>query len=74
MDSTSGLSKSISNEDYLKRRSLLDKPRAECFAEEKLEKVKEEFIQLGNMSLSIQNLQSEITKLKEHDHKDGKIV
>ena len=54
--------------------ALLEKPWADCSVEEKLEKVKEELIQLGHMSWSISNLQHEVSKLREHDHKDGKIV
>jgi hypothetical protein len=46
----------------------------DCSVDEKLEKIKEELLQLGPLSWSINNLQTEITKLKEHDHKDGKIV
>jgi hypothetical protein len=65
---------SISNKDYKKRMAILEKPGADCSVYEKLEKVKEELIQLGNMSWSINNLQTEITKFNEHDHKDGKII
>ncbi len=64
----------IGNEDYKKRMAILEKPWTDCSVEEKLEKLKEELIQLGHMSWSINNLQNEITKLKEHDHKDGKII
>jgi hypothetical protein len=68
------VSGTISNEDYKKRMAILEKPWTDCSVEEKLEKVKEELVELGHMSWSINNLQSEITKLKEHDHKDGKII
>jgi hypothetical protein len=61
----------ISNEEFKKRMAILDKSWADCSVEEKLEK---ELVQLGNMSWSINNLQNEITKLREHDHKDGKLV
>jgi hypothetical protein len=72
---TSGAVKdSISNEDYKKRMEILEKPWADCSVDEKLEKIKNELIELSHMSWSINNLQNEIAKLKEHDHKDGRII
>lgn len=71
---TSGSTQSISNEDYKKRVAMLEKPWADCSVEEKLEKIREELTQQSHMSWSINNLQNEVSKLKEHNHKDGKVV
>jgi hypothetical protein len=40
----------ISSEDYKKRAAILERPWAHCSVEEKLEKVKEELVQLGHRS------------------------
>lgn len=68
------LSAGMTSEEYQKRIATLEKPWAEATIEEKLEKVREELIQLGHMSYSISNNTQEIQKLKEHSHQDGKIV
>lgn len=65
---------SNSNEEHKKRLAILEKPWADCSVEEKLDKVREELVQLGHITWSISNLQNEVAKLKEHDHKDGKVV
>lgn len=64
----------ISNDEYKKRMAILNKTWDECTVEEKLEKVREELIQLGYNTNRVNNLEVEITKLKDHDHKDGKVV
>lgn len=61
-------------EAYETRRAILEKSWDACSAEEKLEKVREELQQLGHLLQSVNNIYLEIAKLKEHDHKDGKIV
>ncbi len=65
---------SISNEDYKKRIELQNKKWADCSVEEKLEKVREELIQLQYNTTAIHNVSNEVQKLKEHTHADGKVV
>lgn len=60
--------------EYHKRQSMFDKPWAESTVEEKLEKIKEELTQLGYMSHSLNSLTSDVSKLKNHLHADGKVV
>lgn len=64
----------MSNEEYKKLQATLDKPWAEATVEEKLEKIRQELIQLGYLSNRANANDMEIAKLKKHSHQDGKLV
>lgn len=74
VQSTGVSGKVMTNEDYKKLQLILSKPWIECSAEEKLEKVREELVQLNYMSNRIAELSSQISQLMQHSHLDGKLV
>lgn len=64
-----------SKEEYMRLREALDKAWADCSVEEKLDKVREELMQLGYNTAAIRNVETEVAKLKEHSHDlQGKVV
>ena len=61
-------------EDWQKRQQMLDKPWNEASVEEKLEKIKEELLQVRHLTDSVHNLGAQVNNLNEHTHVDGKVV
>lgn len=71
---TIGSINKVGMDAYMARQAILNKNWDDCSVEEKLEKVKEELIQLGHMSYSINNISLDVQKLKDHTHAEGKVV
>lgn len=64
----------MGNPDYKRQMEILEKHWIDCTVEEKLEKLREETVQLGHNTNRINNIDIEIAKLRNHSHQDGKVV